>query len=100
MQLHKEAIMKLEKTIYANIQLVIDEFDIPVAVQANGKNIFQLYDKVNVEADCIGYICPGIKHGGLGTIVRIRRDDTDHFFGILMDNGEFGYMKDSRITKI
>ena len=92
--------MKLEKTIYANYKLGIDEFDIPVAVQVSGNNIFQLYDKVRITADCIGYICPGIEHEGLGTIVRIRRDDSDHFFGVLMDNGEFGYMKDSRMTKV
>ena len=92
--------MKLENTIYSNYKLVIDEFDIPVAVQINGEIRHRLYDAVSVKADCIGYIGEGIKHEGIGMIVRIRRDKTDYFFGVLMDNGEFGYVKDSRMTKI
>ena len=96
----QEVIMKLENTIYANYKLVIDEFDIPVAVQVNGEIRHRLYDEVYVKADCIGYICEGITHDGYGTIVRIRRNDSDYFFGVLMDNGEFGYMKNSRMTKI
>lgn len=92
--------MKLEGTIYHNFMLVIDEFDIPVAVQINGKICHRLYDDVRVNADCKGYIGDGIKHEGIGTIVRIRRDDTDYFFGVLMDNGEFGYVKDARLTTI
>ena len=92
--------MKLERTVYANYKLVIDEFGIPVAVQVNDEIRFRLYDEVRIDADCIGYIGEGINNNGYGTIVRIRRNDSDCSFGVLMDNGEFGYVKDSRMTKI
>lgn len=95
----KEVFMKLENTVYSNYKLVIDEFDIPVAVQVNGEIEFRLYDEVHVKGDCRGHICPGITQEGLGTIVRIRRDRTDYFFGVLMNNGQFGYMKDSRMSR-
>lgn len=89
--------MKLESTIYSNYQLVIDEFDIPVAVRIDGEDRYRLYDRVRVTGDCRGYICPTIKHAGTGKIVEIRRDDSDYFFGVLMDNGEFGFMKAARM---
>lgn len=92
--------MKLENTIFSNYQLIIDEFDIPVAVQINGTVKYQLYDQVRVTDDGHGYICPGINHDGFGKIVQIRRDDSDHFFGVLMDNGEFGFMKSNRMEKL
>lgn len=40
--------MKLENTYFSNYKLVIDEFDIPVAVQVNGEIVYRLYDKVFV----------------------------------------------------
>lgn len=89
--------MELERTIFSNYQLVIDEFNIPVAVRINGEDKYRLYDHVRVTGDCHGYICPGIKHEGIGKIVEIRRDDSDHFFGVLMNNGEFGFMKFARM---
>ena len=89
--------MKLENTIFSNYQLVLDEFNIPVAVRINGEDKYRLYDRVHVTDDGHGYICPEIKHEGMGKIVEIRRDDSDHFFGVLMDNGEFGFMKSARI---
>ena len=92
--------MKLENTIFSNYQLVIDEFNIPVAVRINGEDKYRLNDRVRVTADCHGYICPGIKREGIGKIVEIRRDDSDHFFGVLMDNGEFGFMKSARIEMV
>lgn len=92
--------MKLEKTIYRNYKIIIDEFDIPVAIEVDGTIRHRLYDIVFIKSDCNGYIGEGIKHEGIGTIVRIRRDRTDYFFGVLMDNGEFGYVKDSRIVKV
>ena len=92
--------MKLENTIYSNYKLVLDEFNIPVAVQIDGQIRFRLYDNVIVQADCIGYIGEGIKHSGIGRIIRIRRDDTDYFFGVLMNNGECGYVKSARLSKI
>ncbi len=89
--------MKIEHTIFSNYELVVDEFDIPVAVQVNGELKYRLYDVVRVTADCRGYICPTIMHEGTGRIVEIRRDESDHFFGVLMDNGEFGFMKSTRL---
>ena len=84
--------MKLEPTIFANINLVIDD-DIPIGVEISGTLAFSLYDNVIVTPDSHGYICPNVHQGGPGTITEIRRDDTDHFFGVRMKTGEFGYMK-------
>lgn len=92
--------MKLEATIFNNYQLVLDEFDIPVAVRVDGEDKYRLYDNILVTGDSQGFICPGIHHEGLGRIVEFRRDNTDHFFGVLMDHGEFGYIKASRIEKV
>ena len=89
--------MKVEETAFANYQLIIDEFDIPVAVRINEEDKYRLYDIVRVTADCRGYICPTISREGTGRSVEIRRDDSDHFFGVLMDNGEFGVMKSTRM---
>ena len=64
---------------------------------------FGLMERINlvqVTDDGHGNICPGISHGGIGKIVEIRRDDTDHFFGVLMNNREFGFMKDARIKRV
>ena len=92
--------MKLENTTYKNHKLVVDEFDIPVAVNTNGKTTHRLYEDVFVKAGCIGYIGEGITREGYGKIVCIRRDDEGCFFGVLMDNGEFGYVKPSRLVKL
>lgn len=91
--------MKLESTCYANHKLVIDDNGTPVAVQINGVVAFRLYDTVWVTGDCHGYICPGIRQPGIGQIAEIRRDSTDHFYGVQMRNGEFGYMKCNRMTR-
>ena len=93
--------LKLKETMFSNIQIVIDEFEIPVAVQVDGKEKFRLYDNVKVKGDCRGYIAPGIKHEGAGRIVEIRDDDVDHFYGVLMTGtNEFGFVKESRLEKI
>lgn len=89
--------MKLENTIYSNHKLVIDDNDTPIAVQINGVVAFRLNDIVRVTDDGHGYICPGVNHSGIGEIIDIRRDDTDHFYGVKMKNGGFGYMKSSRM---
>ena len=91
--------MKLEPTNISNYKLVINEQGSPVAVQINGVVAFRLNDTVKVTDDGYGYICPGISKPGIGQIVEICRDDTDHFFGVQMRNGEFGYMKCSRMTR-
>ena len=90
--------MKLESTIYSKYKLVIDDAGKPIAVQINGKIAFRLNDTVKVTDDGHGYICPGITASGIGQIVEIRRDNTDYFFGVMMKNGEFGYMKSNRMT--
>ena len=91
--------MKLERTVFANIQVVRDEFDIAVAVRVDGKDRYHLYDMVKVTGDCRGYITPGIKHEGVGRIVEIRTDDMDYFYGVLMnETHEFGFVKAARIT--
>jgi len=93
----EERKIMIENTVYANIKIVTDEFHIPVAVQIDGEIRYQLYDIVQITGDCCGYICPGIEHEGIGRIVEITNHKTDHFFGVLMDNKEFGFVKFSRI---
>lgn len=92
--------MKLENTGCANYKFVVDEFGIRVAMQINGFIKYRLYDRVRVTDDGRGYICPMIDRPGFGRIVEIRKDDTDYFFGVLMDNGQFGFMKDARMEKV
>ncbi len=93
--------MKKEGTGFYGENFVIDDFDIIVAVEIDGKIAYRLYDKVRVTDDGAGYICPRITHEGMGRIVEICRDDgSDHFYGVLMSNGEFGYVKNARIEVI
>ena len=92
--------MKLENTHFANYQIIIDEFGIPVGVQDSGKTLFMLNDDVIVSADTRGFICSGVTRGGLGRIVQIARDKEDYFFGVLTAFNEFGYMKASRLQKV
>lgn len=61
---------------------------------------YLLGDVVKITADPRGYICPGISCPGRGKITEIQEDDTDHFYGVQMDNGEFGFMKSARIKVI
>jgi len=91
--------MKLESTNISNYKLVIDEEGTPVGVQDSGVIKIRLNDIVTVTGDCRGYICPGVKKPGIGKIVKIRRDDTDHFYGVQMNNGELGYMKEVQIKR-
>ena len=92
--------MKLENTIYSNHKLVVDDNDTPIAVQIDGVIAFRLDDFVRVTDDGTGYICPGITRSGIGKIFEIRRDSTDHFYGVQMLNGEFGYVKHNRIERL
>ena len=90
--------MKVKETMFSNIQIVLDEFDIAVAVRVDGKDKYHLYDMVKVTGDCRGYIAPGIRHEGAGRIVEIRDNDVDHFYGVLMnETHEFGFVKAARI---
>lgn len=92
--------MKLEDTNFLNYKLVIGDFDIPLAVQINGEIAFKLYDEVRVTADSNGYVGRGINQEGFGRIVCICRDETDYFFEVLMEDGQYGRLKSSRMTKI
>ena len=92
--------MKLEETIYSNYQIVRDDLNIAVAVRINGKDEYRLYDRVNVHGDIHGYICSEITEEGEGQIIKISNDRGDHFFGVLMDNGEFGFVKSLRISRL
>ena len=78
--------MKLERTSYSNYQLVIDEFNIPVAVRVNGEDKYRLYDLVQVTDDGHGNICPGISHGGIG-IVTFLQDATTIGYITLYESG-------------
>ena len=93
-------IMKLdEDTSYSNYKIVIDEYDIPVAVEINGEIKLWLYDEVYVRSDNREYVGRYIKvitYGGYGVILNFY----ESFCGVLMNNGEFGYVNVSRITKI
>ena len=73
--------------------------DEPVGVLEDG-TLYFVGDRVQLEDDGHGYIGGGIMCACKGWIVRIRRDDTDHFYGIYTDKGEFGFVKSARITLI
>lgn len=95
---------RLEETEWANHWLIVsdDEKAIPIGVieeACDFENIYLLGDRVKIESDVMGYITPGIRYPGLGEIVEIRRD-IDHYYGVLMDDGEFGYVKSARIARI
>ncbi|MBQ3470718.1 hypothetical protein IJH23_03390 [Candidatus Saccharibacteria bacterium] len=91
----------LERTIYSNCFLVTTSNETPVGFQENGRLKFSVGDRVMVTGDSYrGYICPGITTPGYGKIIEIRRDRTDHHFHIMMDNGQSGYVKEARLTKI
>lgn len=92
--------MKLEDTFYSNYKIVLDEFNIPVALQLDGHTVFQLYDYVQVSGDSCGYVAIGIKKPGLGTIMRIRNNRSGYFLGVFMDDGDFGYVKVSKLRKL
>ena len=90
-----------EGTMFYNIKLIVDDLrNEPIAVEIDGHNAFYKGDRVLVSSDSNGYICPGICHAGYGRIEEIVRDDSDHFFKILMDNGERGICKEARIKYV
>lgn len=92
--------MRKENTVFSNYFLIVNESNIPIAVEINGKIAFNKGDRVLVNGDIRGYICPTIIHSGVGTITNIRRDDTDKFFEVQMDSGEIGFVKALRLEKI
>ena len=92
--------LRLELNHAKGTYVAVDEYSIPVAIWSNGKVLFWLYDVVRVKPDQNGFICDGITHEGIGTIVRIRRDEAEQFFGVLTTDREFGYVEASKIEKI
>ena len=65
-----------------------------------GDQCFMLGDRIKVEGDSHGHIAPGITRAGCGTIDDIVENFSDHYFGVRMDNGEYGYIKYPRIAKV
>jgi hypothetical protein len=92
---------RYEPTNFANFKYIVsnDEDNFVVGVLENAKS-YLIGDRVKVGCDCRGYIAPGISQPGEGRITHIQRDDTDHFYGVQMDNGEFGFIKSARIVAI
>ena len=90
----------MESTIYCNHKIIINEEGKAIAFEKNGVVMFNLHDDVKVTGDTFGYICPGITKPGIGKIVEIRGDMSDRYFGVQMENGEFGYMKYTRMTRL
>ena len=94
--------LRLVETAISNLQLIraVDEdhdFDKLMGVFADhGERVHLVGDQVMLTGDCYGYVAPGLKPGP-GTITKVCKDDTDHFFGIQMDDGSFGFVKEARI---
>lgn len=80
--------------------IVTDDIYSALVGVAENNNIYLVGDRVKVTDDCYGYISYGISSPGMGIISEIQYDDTDYFYGVLMDNGEFDYLKSSRISVI
>lgn len=91
--------MELKKTKYGNIFYIYEDDDLVGIVEdpETHPQYFFVGDVVKVTDDGNGYICPGISHNGIGVIIGIQEDDTDHFFEIQMLNGESGTCKSNRL---
>lgn len=76
-----------------------DDFEMLVGI-AEDEGIYFIGDRVRVSGDIIGYICPGIHCPGKGYIASLQTDAEKHFYGVQMDNGEFGFMESSHIRVI
>ena len=62
------------------------------------KSIFVMFTMT--EMMVIDIFVPKLRMKAWEKIVEIRRDDSDHFFGVLMDNDEIGFMKSARIKMV
>ena len=91
-------------TSFANDLYLVDEKGKLAGIARNfdsssGGSFWFVGDKVKIEGDCYGYICPGITKPGIGVIVEIREDDNDHWFHVQMiDSAEHGFCKVSRFA--
>ena len=95
--------MKYKNTMFSNVKYIVDESDRLVGVCYNPGNpsferVYFKGDRVRITGDCHGFICCGIKKPGLGWILDIREDSTDHFFHVVTDNGESGFCKEARLS--
>lgn len=93
--------VRLETAYFANHYFIVtdDKLSKVIGVLENDR-VYLIGDSVMITGDCRGYIAPGIKQPGNGVIVEIKKDDTDHYYRILMDNGEMGSVKSARIDHI
>lgn len=95
---------RLKSTIFSNRHYLVgvDDKVIGIVFDAGTPREYCLMkgDDVYVSGDNRGNICPGIYHPGIGKIANVRRDDTDHWFYVIMENGECGLCKPARLTKI
>ena len=62
------------------------------------KSIFVMFTMT--EMMVIDIFVPKLSMKAWKKIVEIRRHDSDHFFGVLMDNDEIGFMKSARIKMV
>ena len=83
----------------SNHWFVINEDNQTIGVVEN-KTSYLIGDRVKVSTDGHGYIAPGITFPGMGKIVQINEDTTDQYYGVKMDNGQFGFVKSARIRVV
>ena len=87
--------------MFDNFRYIVtdDEQEVTVGVMEDDTCYF-LHDRVEIEGDIRGYITPGIKKPGMGEIIEIQKNFSDHFYGIAMDSGEYGHVKSARIKRV
>lgn len=90
-------------TNIANYNYIVDENGRPVGIVKDPGTKYErrwlVGDNVKIEPDCKGFICAGITKPGLGRIVEIREDPTDHWFCVQMyGTNETGFCKEIRFV--
>ena len=88
--------MRRKTGFFSNHQLLIDGNEI-VGVEYDRYRIMR-GERVKIQGDSHGYISPSITKEGYGTVVDITDKYTDHYFGVMMDNGQYGHVKIARIA--
>ena len=100
--------VRLEESMLSNFHFIVidddelefENFPVGMLVDVGEQKPYLIGDRVEVKADTMGWIAPGITRPGFGTITEICEDYSDHFFGVQMDDGEFGYLKLARIEVV